>query len=78
MRVTSRSDAVDLAACLGGYRWYLIVPDEQHWDVVVELNGPATALPSDLRERLHDWLSARSIPSIQVRLGEREFEIFPS
>jgi hypothetical protein len=75
VRVTSRSDAVDLAARLSGYRWYLIVPDEEHWEVVVEFAGPPTELPKDLHDRVHDWLAARSLPSTRVRLGDTEFEL---
>ena len=36
VRVTNRSDALELAAWLGSYRWYLIAPDEEHWEVVIE------------------------------------------
>jgi len=78
VRVASRSDAVDLAARLGGYRWYLIVPDEEHWEVVVEFAGPPTELPPELRERVVDWLAVRGLPSAQVRLGETELSLEPS
>jgi ANTAR domain len=77
VRVTSRSDAVDLASRLVGYRWYLIVPDEKHWEVVVEFVGPSAELPKELRERIVDWLTARSLPSARIRLGEAEFELLP-
>ena len=75
VRVTSRSDAVDLAARLTGYRWYLIVPDEEHWEVVVEFAGRPTELPQELRERILDWLSARSLPSVPIRLADTELEL---
>jgi hypothetical protein len=78
VRVTSRSDAVDLAARLGGYRWYLIVPDEENWEVVVEFAGPPAALPPELREKIVDWLTARGLPSAQVRLGETELSLAAS
>ena len=72
VRVTSRSDAVELAAWLGGYRWYLIAPDEEHWEVVIEYLGPRNELPAELRGRLDEWLAARSLPSAQVKLGQTE------
>jgi ANTAR domain len=75
VRVTSRSDAVDLAGRLTGYRWYLIVPDEDHWEVVIEFAGRPTELPQELRERILDWLSARSLPSVPIRLAETELEL---
>jgi hypothetical protein len=75
LRVTSRSDAVDLAARLTGYRWYLIVPDEEHWEVVVEFGGAASELPRELRDRIDEWLRARSLPSARIRLGEIEIEL---
>jgi ANTAR domain len=75
VRVTTRSDAVDLAARLSGYRWYLIVPDEEHWEVVVEFVGAPSELPRDLRQRVTQWLSARSLSSIRVRLGDTELEL---
>jgi hypothetical protein len=75
VRVGSRSDAVDLAARLGGYRWYLIVPDEDHWEVVVEFSGTPTDLPTELRERIDEWLRARSLGSAHIRLGDTEVEL---
>jgi hypothetical protein len=75
VRVTSRSDAVDLASRLSGYRWYLIVPDEEHWEVVVEFAGPPEELPNDLRDRIDGWLTARSIPSAHIRIAGTELEL---
>jgi hypothetical protein len=71
-----RSDAVALAALLAGYRWYLIVPDEEHWEVVVEFTGDAGELPKELRDRIGEWLSARGLPSARVRLGDAEIEVY--
>jgi hypothetical protein len=75
VRVPSRSDALDLAARLGSYRWYLIAPDEEHWEVVVEYAGPGNELPAELRGRLYEWLAARSLPSVHVKLGQTELEL---
>jgi hypothetical protein len=75
IRVTSRGDAVDLASRLGGYRWYLIVPDEEHWEVVVEYVGARDELTPELRTRLDEWLAARGLASIRVKLREIEFEL---
>jgi ANTAR domain len=71
-RTTSRSDAVDLAARLNRYRWYLLVPDDEHWEVVVEFTGASHELPHELRARVDEWLSARSLPSVHVKLGDTE------
>jgi hypothetical protein len=73
--VPSRSDALDLAARLGSYRWYLIAPDEEHWEVVIEYAGSRSELPAELRGRLDDWLAARSLPSVDVKLGQSELEL---
>jgi ElaB/YqjD/DUF883 family membrane-anchored ribosome-binding protein len=75
VRVTSRSDAVDLAARLSGYRWYLIVPDAEHWEVVVEFAGAPSELPRELHVRIDEWLRARTLPSARIRLGETEIEL---
>jgi hypothetical protein len=75
VRVTNRSDAVDLAARLTGYRWYLIVPDEEHWEVVVEFSGVPSELPAELRGRVDEWLAARSLSSARIRIGDREIEL---
>jgi hypothetical protein len=53
----------------------LIVPDDEHWEVVVEFPGDPTELPQELRERLDEWLKGRALPSAQVRLAETEFEL---
>jgi hypothetical protein len=58
----SRSDALDLGARIGDYRWYLVAPDDEHLDVVIEVSGDPEALPADLRRRIEDWL-ARSTDS---------------
>jgi hypothetical protein len=68
IRTSSRSDAVDLASRLRGYRWYLIVPDNKHWEVVVEYAGAS----HELHARVDEWMNARSIPSVHVRLGDTE------
>ena len=75
VRMPSRSDALDLAARLGSYRWYLIAPDEEHWEVVIEYAGPGNELPAELRGRLDEWLAARSLPSVHVKLGQTELEL---
>ena len=75
VRMTSRSDALDLAAWLGSYRWYLIAPDEEHWEVVIEYVGPRNELPAEVRGRLDEWLAARSLPSVPVKLGQSELEL---
>ncbi|HSS74565.1 MAG TPA: ANTAR domain-containing protein [Gaiellaceae bacterium] len=75
VRMTSRSDALDLAAWLGSYRWYLIAPDEEHWEVVIEYAGPRNELSAELRGRLDEWLAARSLPSVHVKLGRTELQL---
>jgi hypothetical protein len=75
VHVPSRSDALDLAARLGSYRWYLIAPDEEHWEVVIEYAGPGNELPAELRGRLYEWLAARSLSSVHVKLGQTELEL---
>jgi len=75
VRAPSRSDALDLAARLGTYRWYLIAPDEEHWEIVIEYAGPGNELPVELQGRLGEWLAARSLPSVHVKLGQTELEL---
>jgi hypothetical protein len=78
IRADSRSDAVDLASRLGGYRWYLIVPDEEHWDVVVEFTGEPDELPADLCSRIDGWLRARALRVARIRIGDREMKLAAS
>jgi hypothetical protein len=75
IRTDRRSDAVELASRLGGYRWYLIVPDEEHWDVVVEFSGAPNDLPADLRTRIDEWLRACSLQAADVRIADLELKL---
>jgi hypothetical protein len=51
------------------------VPDEEHWEVVVEFSGAPAELPEELRDRIGEWLRARSLSSTRIRLGETEVEL---
>lgn len=75
IRTESRSDAVDLASRLGGYRWYLIVSDDEHWEVVVEFTGDPNELPAELRAHIDGWLRARPLRSAHVQVGDLEYHI---
>lgn len=75
IRTESRSDAVDLASRLGGYRWYLIVPDDEHWEVVVEFTGEPNELPAELGAHIDSWLRARPLRSAHVEVGDLEYDM---
>lgn len=77
IRTESRSDALNLSARLSGYRWYLIALDERRWSVVVEVNGDPNKLPQALRDDINEWMNTRSLPSVQIRLGNSDLTLYP-
>ena len=69
---TSRSDALALAGKLARYRWYLIEPDDRHWDVCVPVGQPNRELPMELRRTIETWLRERRLEQtiIQTESGD--------
>lgn len=69
---SSRWDALALVRKLGRYHWFLVEPDAQHWDVHVSLDGPGEALPSELAERVLEWLDERDLEAAKVHVAQTE------
>lgn len=67
---TSRWDALALAARLARYRWYIVEPDDRHWDVYVTL-APGAALPEDLPETIRSWRHERKPAAATVYVDDR-------
>jgi hypothetical protein len=65
----SRWDALALARRLGGYRWYLVEPDDRHWEVRVAVEEPRRGLPDELRARIASWVEERHLPPVTVEAG---------
>jgi hypothetical protein len=66
----SRWDALALTRRLGRYRWYLVEPDEKHWDVYVELDQASADASDDLRKRISAWIDERGLSSATVHADE--------
>jgi hypothetical protein len=62
----SRWDALALARDLRGYRWYLIEPDAQRWDVCIPVEQQSEELPDDLRRTVEHWLQERALEGATV------------
>jgi len=75
IRATNRWDALDLGSRIRTQRWYLVAPDEHHWDVVVELTGRPSELPEDVRYAIEEWVRARGLQPVEVWLGDVELRI---
>lgn len=68
---TNRWDALALTRKLGCYRWFLVEPDAQHWDVYVTVEDPGD-LPSELAQRVLEWLHERDLDNATVHLADTE------
>jgi hypothetical protein len=71
----SRWDALALTRSLGRYRWYLVEPDEKHWDVYVELDDAPPELPEDLRDRIDRWVDERRLDAVTIHAGESDLTL---
>ncbi len=71
----SRWDALALTRRLGRYRWYLVEPDEKHWDVYVELDDEQPELLDDLRDRIDRWLAERRLDVVTIHAGESDLTL---
>jgi hypothetical protein len=69
VRSTSRWDALALASKLARYRWYLIEPDDRHWDVCVPVEQTSRALPAELRRTIKAWLRERRLEKTIIQTG---------
>jgi hypothetical protein len=75
---TSRWDALALAGKLTRYRWYLIEPDDRHWDVCVSVEQACGDLPDELRRTIETWLSERRLNKTIVHARSEEHVVAPS
>jgi hypothetical protein len=75
IETTSRWDALALAGKLPRYHWYLVQPDQVHWDVCVQMNELVTSLPSDLRYAVEAWMRERHLEATTIHAGDSTFEI---
>jgi hypothetical protein len=72
---TSRWDALALAGKLARYRWYLIEPDERHWDICVAVEQPSRELPEELRGTIQAWLLERHLEKTIIHTGADDYVI---
>ena len=71
----SRWDALALAGKLARYRWYLIEPDDRHWDVCVPVEQASGELPEELRRTIETWLRERRLEKAIVHAGTEDYVI---
>jgi hypothetical protein len=72
---TSRSDALALAGKLARYRWYLIEPDDRHWDVCVPVEQPNRELPMELRRTIETWLRERRLEQTIIHTERGDYVV---
>ena len=72
---TSRWDALALAGKLARYRWYLIEPDDRHWDVCVPVEQASGELPDELRHTIESWLCERRLRKTIVHARTDDYVI---
>lgn len=67
---TSRWDALALANKLPRYNyWFLIEPDQHHWDVCVPLEQASPQVPEELRRTIIAWLRERHLEKTVIHTG---------
>jgi hypothetical protein len=71
IETSSPWDALALAAKLPRYRWYLVEPNAQRWDVCLPVDDPAGGLPTDVRAAVEQWLDERRLDAATIRAGDR-------
>lgn len=76
VRATSRASALDLAARLNGHRWYMLMPNQEHWEVVIELNDPDGQLLPDLHDLIREWVRDNSLPMTEITIGGKRIDVF--
>jgi hypothetical protein len=70
----SRWDALALTRKLSRYHWFLVEPDLAHWDVYVSLDDEqCDDLPTELRERLLEWLDERHLERAAIHAQAADF-----
>ena len=72
---SSRWDALALASKLARYRWYLIEPDDRHWDVCVPVEQRSLELPDELRRTIQTWLRERHLAKTIIHTGTEAYII---
>jgi hypothetical protein len=65
----NRWDALALTRKLHCYRWHLLQPDEQRWQVCLRVEGQTDLdMPDELLDVLQRWLTERRLPAALVHL----------
>jgi len=65
----NRWDALALTRRLHCYRWHLLQPDEQRWQVCLRVeNQTDLDMPDELLDVLQRWLAERRLPAALVHL----------
>jgi hypothetical protein len=59
VRTRSRWDAIELGSRLVDEDWFLACPDEEHWEVVVDLERSSTGDSGELSRRIEAWVEQR-------------------
>jgi anti-anti-sigma factor len=72
---TSRWDALALAGKLTRYHWYLIEPDDCHWDVCIPVEQPSRELPDELRRTIKTWLGERRLAKTIVHADAEDYVV---
>jgi hypothetical protein len=72
IEATTRWDALALTRRLGRYRWFLVEPDAEHWDVHVAVGAADDPVPVELAECVRDWLDERGLDEATLHLAHRE------
>jgi hypothetical protein len=75
IETTSRWDALALVGRLPRYRWYLVEPTAQRWDVCIPVAEPAADLPADLRAEVEAWLHERRLDGATIHAGDRTYAV---
>lgn len=74
----NRWDAMALAESLTRFRWFLVEPDRDRWDVCVSVETADADLPDDLLEEVEVWLRRRHLSETTAHLGRRDYTIVGS
>ena len=72
---TSRWAALALAGKLARDRWYLIEPDDRHWDVCIPVEQPNRELSIELRRTIETWLRERRLEQTIIHTERGDYVV---